>query len=382
MSKISLPTITNGQDLTNINNNFAKIASALNNNVLYRTNIIGEPNTISQDIDYNGFKAYNLSDVIVNGQSVVTLIASASTAATAAQASATAASSSASAANGSASSAASSAAAAIAMLSTSLLKANNLSDLQSVATAKTNLGLDQVTNTSDVNKPVSTAQQTALNLKANSATPSFTGLSGFTNTTTGSQVIKLTGNGATTPSKYLGVNNGLFSIFNSAGAASLFTVDDSGNAAIGGSLIYNSAAGAKGTAIADNANTGSIGEYITATGTAVSMTTATPANVTSISLTAGDWDVWGNIEFDPTGTTVLNNAQCSIGVTSATLASAPNKSFSSNPSGLGTGITLTQIPPMQRINVSATTTVFLVAQAGFNTSTLTTTGIIQARRRR
>lgn len=43
---------------------------------------------------------------------------------------------------------------------------------------RTTLGLDQVNNTSDANKPVSTAQQTALNLKANLASPTFTGTVG------------------------------------------------------------------------------------------------------------------------------------------------------------------------------------------------------------
>ena len=40
----------------------------------------------------------------------------------------------------------------------------------------THVGLGNVTNTSDANKPVSTAQQTALNLKANLASPTFTGV--------------------------------------------------------------------------------------------------------------------------------------------------------------------------------------------------------------
>lgn len=40
------------------------------------------------------------------------------------------------------------------------------------------VGLGSVNNTSDVNKPVSTAQQTALNLKANLASPTFTGTVG------------------------------------------------------------------------------------------------------------------------------------------------------------------------------------------------------------
>lgn len=41
--------------------------------------------------------------------------------------------------------------------------------------AKADVGLSNVDNTSDANKPVSTAQQTALNLKANLASPTFTG---------------------------------------------------------------------------------------------------------------------------------------------------------------------------------------------------------------
>jgi hypothetical protein len=41
---------------------------------------------------------------------------------------------------------------------------------------KTAVGLTNVDNTSDANKPVSTAGQTALNLKANLASPAFTGV--------------------------------------------------------------------------------------------------------------------------------------------------------------------------------------------------------------
>lgn len=44
-------------------------------------------------------------------------------------------------------------------------KGNNLGDLSSLSAAKTNLGINNVDNTSDASKPVSTAQQTALNGK-------------------------------------------------------------------------------------------------------------------------------------------------------------------------------------------------------------------------
>jgi len=55
----------------------------------------------------------------------------------------------------------------------------------SATSAKTNLGLGNIDNTSDLNKPISTAQQTALDLKANLASPSFTGLVVLPTGTTG-----------------------------------------------------------------------------------------------------------------------------------------------------------------------------------------------------
>lgn len=59
-------------------------------------------------------------------------------------------------------------------------------DVAWVTIVKSDVGLSNVDNTSDANKPVSTAQQTALNLKANLASPTFTGtVSGITKSMVG-----------------------------------------------------------------------------------------------------------------------------------------------------------------------------------------------------
>jgi len=80
---------------------------------------------------------------------------------------------------------------------------------------KSMVGLGNVDNTSDANKPVSTATQTALNLKANLANPSFTGTVNTGNltvsgnlTVTGSTTTQSTQNlSVANPLIYVGENN-------------------------------------------------------------------------------------------------------------------------------------------------------------------------------
>jgi hypothetical protein len=56
-----------------------------------------------------------------------------------------------------------------------------------------------------------------------------------------------------------------------------------------------------------NASAGNVGEYVSTTvlvGSAVSMTTATPVTIATISLTSGDWDVSIQAAFTGTATGV------------------------------------------------------------------------------
>jgi len=58
----------------------------------------------------------------------------------------------------------------------------------------------------------------------------------------------------------------------------------------------------------DSATAGNVGEYVESvivTGSSTALTTATAKTVTSISLTAGDWDVDTVVHFNPAGTTTI-----------------------------------------------------------------------------
>ena len=136
--------------------------------------------------------------------------------------------------------------------------------------------------------------------------------------------------------------------------------------------------GIVGTTTNNNANAGSVGEYISSSALSVAITSGTQTNMTSISLTAGDWDVEGVVQFNPAGTTVLSNQLGAISTTSGVVGTFPtyvNLTFNP-PAGQGSAISV----PRQRLSLSATTTVYVIAEAGFSVSTCTANGFIQARR--
>jgi hypothetical protein len=138
----------------------------------------------------------------------------------------------------------------------------------------------------------------------------------------------------------------------------------------------------KGTTTNDNAATGYVGEYVSSTvasGSAVSLTTGVSANVTSISLTAGDWDVTGVLLFNPNAATtftyLVGGASTSSGTVPGTDAGAQvYNSFSSPVINPRFAI------PMKRVSVASTQTVYLVAEAGFAVNTMAAYGRIEARR--
>lgn len=149
-----------------------------------------------------------------------------------------------------------------------------------------------------------------------------------------------------------------------------------------GAITPSTTAGIVGTTAADNANAGSVGEFPSPTNlSGVSLTNSTGANVSSVSLTAGDWDVQCVIQYVPASTTVIGSAIAGVSTVSAGLGSLGSyttyQNYASSASG-GNGVILSS--PVVRINISTTTTTYCVAFSGFSTSTQTASGFLRARR--
>lgn len=133
-----------------------------------------------------------------------------------------------------------------------------------------------------------------------------------------------------------------------------------------------------------SAPTGYIGEYVESTvalGSAVSLATGVMANVTSISLTAGDWDVSGVVLMDSGAGTNITRVTAGTSSTSAT-ADITKGYYSHVHSGYVHGGGQFRAMPLNtsRFSLSGTTTIYLVALANFTVSTCTAYGTISARR--
>ena len=141
-----------------------------------------------------------------------------------------------------------------------------------------------------------------------------------------------------------------------------------------------------GTTAADNATAGDVGELLSGTNaTAVAMSTGSVTQINTLSLSAGDWDVWGAFYTAVGGTTVNSNVQAQLHTSTATIA-APTTAALASIAGVYGSITTGTATYLNlgtsRWNVSGATTVYLNAVATYSVSTLTGNGNIYARRRR
>lgn len=152
----------------------------------------------------------------------------------------------------------------------------------------------------------------------------------------------------------------------------------------GVTIATGGAVSLKGTTTNDNASAGQVGEYLSASNsTGNVLTTATINNITSLSITAGDWDVTGCVGFlVASGSPISTLTLAAISTTNngtGTIADGTRAEATIGPAGANdTSLTL----PTIRLSLSGTTTYYLNGQASFSGGNVTGVGSIFARRAR
>ncbi len=143
-------------------------------------------------------------------------------------------------------------------------------------------------------------------------------------------------------------------------------------------LAGNGAWISHGTTTNDNALAGFVGEYVVSTSGTVNITNGQFTNITSINLTAGDWDVSGFIEFVPnTGTGIT----LSTGVISLFSGNTSTDHVESLNLIIATGSTLVWgYSQTYRVSTATTPTVYLKSRIDFSGGQPQTIGTIRARR--
>jgi hypothetical protein len=149
-------------------------------------------------------------------------------------------------------------------------------------------------------------------------------------------------------------------------------------AAAATSIAFSSTTGIIGTTTNDSAAAGSVGEYVSSVISYASRILVnsfnTAQNLTSISLTAGDWNVYGNIFFEQ----IAGTSNGLNGWISTSSATQPDASLYN-----GIGVTSSNLSfnvPFVRMSLSVTTTIYLSGLVATGSGTWKFCGGIFARR--
>jgi hypothetical protein len=129
-----------------------------------------------------------------------------------------------------------------------------------------------------------------------------------------------------------------------------------------------------------NAAAGQIGEYASSNKAFAARTgviTATPSNVTTLSLTAGDWDVGGNVWFQ---CSAFASNQFIVGISTTSVNMGDQSVQSAVLTSTGILASCGLVAANQRLSLSSTTTVYLVGRADFGSGTVEVCGLLWARR--
>lgn len=173
-------------------------------------------------------------------------------------------------------------------------------------------------------------------------------------------------------------------ILRTNGSTTALTLDTSQNATFAGNILrFATTKGVQGSNTNDDVAAGYIGEYastLKAIGSPVSLSNNTAADIISVTLTAGDWDVTSLASVTETTSTVTLRS-AGITSTSATMPTDGSEGYN----GVQSVVTSeTNSIPLnrKRFSLSTTTTIYLDEKVTFSAGTAGGFGAINARRAR
>lgn len=134
----------------------------------------------------------------------------------------------------------------------------------------------------------------------------------------------------------------------------------------------------QGTTSGAGAAAGYVGQLLANSASGVSLTNGSAANLTTVPLTPGNWDLQCNAQFVPAGTTTVTSIAASVGTASGSLGAVGQIAYLQ--ASLTTGAQQYLVTPTLRVNVSAGTTAYCVGFSSFGVSTMTGSGYIRATR--
>jgi hypothetical protein len=137
---------------------------------------------------------------------------------------------------------------------------------------------------------------------------------------------------------------------------------------------------AQGTTTNDNAAAGWVGEFLSNSSASTAISSATVTGVLSVTLTAGDWDVWGVLCISASGMNATYYA-AALNTVGNALPTRPNGGAFNEITASALGSTSLPTGSM-RVSVATTQAIWLVAYATYSSGTFNTTGFLGARRRR
>lgn len=170
--------------------------------------------------------------------------------------------------------------------------------------------------------------------------------------------------------------------YNAAGQLTAVTTAATGVTTVGTAAVGQ----IPGTATNDSASAGNVGQVVDGflSNPGSNVTTGVSANVVTISLTAGDWEVSGNLGVSGGATTTVNSFQGGISATTGTLDQTNGRTISvfyNNTTVFANLAVQTGVPP-SRFSLASTTSIFLVCNVTFLVSTASCFGSIHAIRAR